>query len=199
MGDPKFSRRSYETPKHPWEQARMDEERKLLLKYGLKNKRELWKAQSQLRDIRRQARLLQARVRAKLPQAEKEAALLLERLARQGLLNAPSPTLDDVLALTVPDLLSRRLQWVSYVKGLAGSVKQSRQLIVHGHVGFGDHRVTRPGYLVRRDEELRLGYHETSPLTDEAHTLRSALREKAQAAETAPPEIPAAPAPEGGA
>ncbi|EQD26450.1 30S ribosomal protein S4P, partial [mine drainage metagenome] len=72
MGDPKFARRSYDTPKHPWEQVRMDEERKLLVKYGLKNKRELWKAQSQLRDIRRQARQLQARVRAREPQAEKE-------------------------------------------------------------------------------------------------------------------------------
>ncbi len=46
MGDPKFLRRTYDTPKHPWEATRMDEERVLLDKYGLKNKRELWKAQS---------------------------------------------------------------------------------------------------------------------------------------------------------
>ena len=61
MGDPKFLRRTYDTPKHPWEAARMEEERKLLTKYGLKNKRELWKAQSILRGFRGQARDLQAR------------------------------------------------------------------------------------------------------------------------------------------
>ncbi len=197
MGDPKFARRSYETPKHPWEQARMDEERKLLVKYGLKNKRELWKAQSQLRDIRRQARQLQARVRAREPQAEKEMVLLLARLSRQGLLQATSPTLDDVLALSVPDLLQRRLQWLAYVKGLAGSVSQARQLIVHGHVGVGDHRVTRPGYLVRREEEIQIAYDVSSPLGDEGHSLRAALREKAQAAPEVPVEGPSPTAPGG--
>ena len=57
MGDPKFLRRTYDTPKHPWEAARMEEERKLLVRYGLKNKRELWKAQSILRGFRGQARI----------------------------------------------------------------------------------------------------------------------------------------------
>ena len=61
MGDPKFLRRTYDTPKHPWEAGRMEEERKLLDRYGLKNKRELWKAQSILRGFRQQARDLQAR------------------------------------------------------------------------------------------------------------------------------------------
>ena len=82
MGDPKFLRRMYETPKHPWEAGRMDEERKLLDKYGLKNKRELWKAQSTLRGFRRQARDLAARLRAGEPQAQREVDGLLGRLTR---------------------------------------------------------------------------------------------------------------------
>jgi len=180
MGDPKFSRRTYETPKHPWEQARMDEERKLLQKYGLKNKRELWKAQSTLRTIRRQARTLQARLRAKEPQAEKETRWLLERLLREGLLTTTTPTLDDVLALSVESVIERRLQWLVYVKGLAPTPVASRQLIVHGHIAVGSHRVTRPGYRVRRDEEPQISYAPFSPLFDESHPLRVALRERSE-------------------
>ncbi|HXQ49311.1 MAG TPA: 30S ribosomal protein S4, partial [Thermoplasmata archaeon] len=110
MGDPKFLRRTYDTPKHPWEAGRMEEERKLLVKYGLKNKRELWKAQSTLRGFRRQARDLQPRLRAGEPQAERETAGLLGRLSRLGVLSQSSPSIDDVLALTTEDLLRRRFE-----------------------------------------------------------------------------------------
>jgi small subunit ribosomal protein S4 len=54
MGDPKFSRRKYDTPSHPWQGVRIKEENELIKKYGLKNKRELWKVQSLLRNYRRQ-------------------------------------------------------------------------------------------------------------------------------------------------
>ncbi|MDE1821814.1 MAG: 30S ribosomal protein S4 [Euryarchaeota archaeon] len=211
MGDPKFLRRTYDTPKHPWEQARMDEERKLLAKYGLKNKRELWKAESLLRNYRRQARQLQARLRAKEPQAEKETKWLLDSLARLGMLPTGTPSLDDVLALETSDLVQRRLQWIVYVKGLAATTHQARQLIVHGHISVGDHRVTRPGYFVRSEEEPRIAYDGSSPLSDEGHQIRSAIRAKAESAANpvspmgegpgAPPGAPSAPgpAPAGGA
>ena len=189
MGDPKFLRRTYETPKHPWEQTRMDEERVLLKEFGLSNKRELWKAQSLLRNYRRQARLLQARLRAKEPQAEKEVRWLLDSLTRQGLLPVGSPTLDDVLALTPKALIERRLQWLVFAKGLATSTKAARQYIVHGHISVGSHRVTRPGYLVRRDEEGTIAYDQYSPLADENHSIRVAIREKAQPA--SPSDVPA--------
>ena len=93
MGDPKFLRRTYDTPKHPWEAARMEEERKLLQKYGLKNKRELWKAQSILRGFRGQARDLQARLRVGEPQARRETDQLIGRLTRLGLLPVGTPTI----------------------------------------------------------------------------------------------------------
>ena len=50
MGDPKFSRRSYDTPSHPWQGERIKAEVVLVNQYGLKNKTEVWKAQSVLRD-----------------------------------------------------------------------------------------------------------------------------------------------------
>ena len=63
MGDPKFSRRKYDTPAHPWEGDRIKEENELLMKYGLKNKTELWKINSLLKTFRQRARNLQAKIR----------------------------------------------------------------------------------------------------------------------------------------
>ena len=40
MGKPKFSRKKYETPSHPWEEDRIKLENELIKKYGLKNKSE---------------------------------------------------------------------------------------------------------------------------------------------------------------
>lgn len=194
MGDPKFLRRTYETPKHPWEATRMEEERKVVQKYGLKNKRELWKAQSILRGFRRQARDLQARLRASEPQAERETALLLGRLTRLGVLPPTSPTLDDVLALTLEDLLRRRLEWIVFTKGLAPTPHGARQLVVHGHLAIGNHKVTRPGYLVRSSEEAAILYSERSPLLNDEHPIRVAMREKQAAREAAPAPV----VPEGG-
>lgn len=196
MGDPKFLRRLYETPKHPWEATRMEEERKILQKYGLKNKRELWKAQSNLRGFRRQARDLQARLRASEPQAERETTLLLGRLSRLGVLPAGASTIDDVLALNLEDLLKRRLEWVVFTKGLAPTPNGARQIIVHGHLAIGDHKVTRPGYMVRSSEEGSIAYAQTSPLTNDDHPVRVAMRERQAARESAPPPVAAE---EGGA
>jgi small subunit ribosomal protein S4 len=196
MGDPKFLRRLYDTPKHPWEATRMEEERKFLVKYGLKNKREFWKAQSVLRGFRRQARDLQARLRAGEEQAKRETDGLLGRLTRAGILASGSPTLDDVLALGVDDILSRRYEWIVFRRGLAPTAKGARQLIVHGHLSIGEHRVTRPGYLVPAAEEGMIIYSPNSPVAGDEHPIRVAMRERQVAKGT---DEPPAAAPVAGA
>lgn len=193
MGDPKFLRRTYDRPKHPWEAGRMEEERKLLARYGLVNKRELWKAQSVLRGFRRQARDLSARLRAGEEQAKRETDLLLGRLTRLGVLPVGSPSLDDVLALTVEDLLNRRFEWIVSRRGLAPTPLGARQLIVHGHLSIGDHKVTRPGYLVLAAEEPQIAYSPSSPLNADEHPIRVAIREREQARATQGPTGPAGP------
>ena len=187
MGDPKFLRRTYDTPKHPWEAGRMEDERKLLSKYGLKNKRELWKAQSILRGFRGQARELAARLRAGETQAQRETDGLLGRLNRLGILPVGAPTIDDVLALRVEDVLQRRFEWIVFTKGLAPTAMGARKLIVQGHFAIGDHRVTRPGLLVSASEEGQIAYSGRSPLNDEGHPIRVAIRER----QAAPPPVPA--------
>lgn len=172
MGDPKSPRRKYSRPSHPWEAERIKAENELLRKYGLKNKRELWRSQSFLSSIRGRARELQALVRYGNRQAEKERDELVARLGRLGLLPLEGTALDDVLALDVSAVLSRRLQTVTYVKGLANNPRQARQFIVHGHLSVAGRRVRVPGYLVSRAEEERIAYDERSPLASDLHPSR---------------------------
>ena len=172
MGDPKFSRRKYDTPAHPWEGERIKEENELLMKYGLKNKRELWRAKSYVRTLRGQSRKLQARIRTDDPQAKIETDQLLAKCARLALLPEEGATLNDVLVLSTENVLSRRLQTIIYRKGFAYTPKQARQLIVHGHTAIGNRKVTIPGYLVKRSEEELIQYHGSSPIANELHPMR---------------------------
>lgn len=171
MGDPKFSRKKYDTPTHPWQADRIQEENSLIKKYGLKNKREIWKAESLLRKFRQQARLLYPKLRGGDKQAQKETNELINRLIRLGVLQE-NANLDDVLALNVESILSRRLQTVIYKKGLASTLNQARQLIIHGHTAVGERKVTVPSYLVRKSEESFITYCVTSPLASELHPTR---------------------------
>mgnify|MGYP000047010980 CR=1 FL=1 len=87
-------------------------------------------------------------------------------------------TLDDVLGLDVRDLLERRLQTIVYRKGLAQTINQARQLIVHRHIAIGDRVVDVPGYLVTVDEEKLVKYAPNSPLNDPNHPIRKVERKE---------------------
>lgn len=171
MGDPKFPSKKYDTPSHPWQGDRIKLENDLIKKFGLKNKREVWKSQSLLRNFRQQARLLNARMRMADIQAEKEKEQLLSRLMNLGILTR-SADLTDVLALEIETVLNRRLQTQVYLKGLAHSTKQARQFIVHGHISVNSRKVTIPGYLVKDSEEDSIEYNQYSSLTNELHPMR---------------------------
>lgn len=148
MGDPRKQRRRYSRPKHPWKAERITEEGELCRKYGLKNKREVWRARSTVGRFRQQARRL---LGSGGEEVEKEKRELLDKLNKLGILETRS--LDDVLALTVEDLLERRLQTLVHRKGIANTIKQARQLVVHGHVLVGNSIVNVPGYVVPKDKE----------------------------------------------
>ncbi|HDI74776.1 MAG: 30S ribosomal protein S4 [Thermoprotei archaeon] len=161
MGDPKRPKKKWEGPFHPWRKDILLQELELVGKYGLRNKRELWIAKTILRRIRANARHLLA-----LPEEERKAheKELINRLYKMGLLPSPDATLDDVLNLTVENILDRRLQTIVYRKGLAKSLYQARQFIVHGHIVIGDRRVRSPGHLVSIEEEKLIGFHPNSPI-----------------------------------
>lgn len=178
MGDPKKPRKKYDKPSHPWIIERIQEENELVKNYGLKNKREVWKAESLLRNWRRQARDLQARIRRKEAQAEVEMKNLFGKLQRLGILTMENPTLDDVLALDIEKILGRRLETLVYTKGLASSYRQARQFIIHGHIAVNGHKVNVPSYLVKKSEESTIQYLPKSPLNDPMHPCRPKLHEE---------------------
>jgi len=171
MGKPKFSRKKYDTPNHPWKEERIKAENELIKKYGLKNKREIWKAATALRKYRGQARELLARTASDDPQAKKEKGQLITHLTRYNILPLNS-TLDDVLALDTESILARRLQTIAYLKGFANTPHQARQLICHGHISIDGNRITVPGYRVTKEEEGKIDYSIDSPLNDVAHPAR---------------------------
>ncbi len=149
MGDPKKARKQYTRPRSPWRADQLAQELYLLGTFGLRNKRELWKAQTQLSSVRKQARTLLAATQAVRQREEKK---LLDSLIRKGLIREGA-TLDDILSLTVEDMLARRLQSMVFKRGMALSPLHARQLIVHGHIAIGDRVITVPGYEVGGPEE----------------------------------------------
>src|SRR6056297_2263766 len=82
----------YETPNHPFQGERIVQEGDLLGRYGLKNKEELWRAQSELRNYRREARRLIGEAQGDLEAAEAAGEEFLARLRRYGIL----ATEDDI-------------------------------------------------------------------------------------------------------
>jgi len=170
MGDPVKKRKKYMTPTHPWQKDRIDEEKELKRKYGLKNKKEIWKAQSLLRNMRGQARQLLAATSA---QAEKETNDFLNRLKNLSILK-DEDDLDAVLALSIQDVLDRRLQSIVIRKGMAKTANQARQMIVHGHVMVNGKRVSAPSFLVRKEEEETITFFPASPFLKMASETPSA-------------------------
>ena len=147
MGHPKKFKKKYARPKKPYDKERIDRERKILNDFGLRRKKEIWRAESIVHDYRRRARELQAK-RNEL--AEKE---LITRLNRLGI---QCKRLDDVLQINLDSILSRRLQTLVFKKGMANSMRHSRQLIVHGHVIVDNKKVYWPSYIVEKESEDKI-------------------------------------------
>jgi small subunit ribosomal protein S4 len=171
MGDPKKKHKTFNTPKRPYETEALMEELRVIGAYGLRNKRELWKAHTELSTLRGRARdLLSLGTEER---ARRESALI-EKLAHRGLV-MENGRLEDVLTLSVEDLLERRLQTYIFRRGMAGSLFQARQLIAHGHIAIDSRKVTSPSYQVRITDEETLDWAQGSPYNNPSHPLRREL------------------------
>lgn len=177
MGDPRKIRKKYQTPSHPWQKERIEEEKVLSKEYGLKNKKEIWKVYSLLRTFLKLAKKLSA---SSGSQAEKEKKQLLDKLHRLGLIEKTAG-LEDALDLKVKDLMERRLQTLLVRKGLARSIKQARQFIIHKHIMVDKKKMSVPSYIVRRDEENMISFSAGSKLAADDHPERK-KKEEAKAA-----------------
>ncbi|AKB17556.1 MULTISPECIES: 30S ribosomal protein S4 [unclassified Methanosarcina] len=176
MAYPGKKSKSYETPKHPWQEARMAAEVQLVKAYGLRNKKEVWKAASMLRMYRSEARNLLANVAGGQEgglegHLKTQSEEILSKLIRYGILNSDSD-IDGILSLKTENILERRLQTQVLRLGLARTVVQARQFITHGHIAINGRKATIPGMLVSKDDEMHIGYYGNSPLMSEDHPER---------------------------
>lgn len=183
MGDTRRFKKAYAKPFKPWDDVRIAEEKKLRKDYGLKNKREAYKAEAMLRRFKAQAKKL---IAARGAQADKEKQQLLSRLMSLGL-TTQSADLDTVLGLTINNILDRRLQTFVYKKKLARSVSQARQFIVHEHVLVNGKKVAVPSYLVKKVEEETIAFGAESALADVSHPERT-IKQVAVPTDTEPVE-----------
>ena len=192
MGYPGKAKKIYNTPHHPWQKARIDEETALVKKYGMRNKKSVWKFASMLRKFRGQARTLLGVLGTGLATEDshyaREAGQIQAKLQKLGVLKEESK-LEDILALKVEDLLERQLQTIVFRKGYANSMKQARQFIVHGHVALNGRKITVPSYMVLKAEEDTISYYVGSPITKDALTAKPLV--KAPAPRAAPAAAPA--------
>ncbi len=125
-------------PRKLYDKNRIKEENKLVEIYGLKNKREIWKAEAKVKYYRNRAKLL-------ITSEKEEQENFFAKLSSLGL-NVQS--ISEVLALNKEDILKRRLSTIVWKKNLAKTAKQARQMITHKKVLVDDNAVDVPSYLV---------------------------------------------------
>ena len=134
----KRKHKTYSKPRRPFDKARIDEEVSVKRNYGLKNKKEIWKADSQIKSIREKAKKL-------IGANEKEQQALFDRLKKIGL---EVNSIADVLSLDKKNFLNRRLQTILVRKKLTTTPKSARQLITHRKVLIEGKVVNSPSYIV---------------------------------------------------
>ncbi len=134
----KRKHKKYSRPKRPFDKNRIEEEARIKNEFGLKNKKEIWRAEARIKSIREKAKKL-------ISATPKEQKALFDRLKKTGL-NVNS--IADVLSLDKKDYLNRRLQTLVVKKRLAKTQKSARQLITHRKILVGEKFVDSPSYIV---------------------------------------------------
>lgn len=140
--------KKFERPLRLFEKERIGEENKFLDKYGLKNKREIWKIEFAIRKIRNQAKSF-------ITAPQKEQDEFISRLVKKGLIKSGAK-IDDVLGMTKEQYVERRLQTLVFKKGLAKTPKHARQSITHRKIMVGDRIINIPSYFVNLEEEKQI-------------------------------------------
>lgn len=142
----KRKHKRYSRPKRPFEKARIEEEKEIIKNFGLKNKKEIWKAEAKVKSMREKAKKL---ISAK-PEEQKA---LFSKLNKIGI---KVDSISSVLSLNKEDYLKRRLQTVLVSKKIASTPREARQLIVHKKVLVDGGAVNIPSYIVPLELEDKI-------------------------------------------
>jgi small subunit ribosomal protein S4 len=142
----KRKHKTYSRPKRPFDKPRIEEEAGIVEEFGLKNKREIWKADAKIKSIREKAKKL---ISAK----PEEQQVLFNKLNKMGL---KVNSISSILSLDKQDYMRRRLQTVVVTRKLATTPKQARQLIVHKKVLVDGKAIDSPSYVVPVELESKI-------------------------------------------
>jgi small subunit ribosomal protein S4 len=142
----------YSRPQKPFEKTRIEEENKLLKEYALKNKKEVWKALAKINYFRKRAMTLAS--------SSDDQEVFFNKLKNIGF---KIESTSDVLDLKVEDLLQRRLPTVVAKKGIANTVKQARQMVVHKKITVKGAVVNTPSYIVQVALEKEVAIKKSNP------------------------------------
>lgn len=166
----------YIRPKKAYEKERIKEENALVGKYGLKNKKEVWKTIAKVNYFRRRAKAL---VKA----SPEEREVFFNKLKKIGL---NTDSISDVLDLKVENILERRLPTIVYKKKLAPTVKSARQLVVHKKVLINEKVVNSPGYIVSVEEENLIKIKAPKTKSPKSESKPEEVKEEAKPEEIKP-------------
>jgi small subunit ribosomal protein S4 len=136
----------YSRPKRPFDKPRIEEEAGIIEEFGLKNKREIWKADAKIKSIREKAKKL-------ISSKPEEQQVLFNKLNKMGL---KVTSISSVLSLDKRDYMKRRLQTIVVEKKLASTPKQARQFIIHKKVFVDGAAVDSPSYVVPVELENKI-------------------------------------------
>ena len=134
----KKEHKQYSKPKRPFDKTRIEEEAIIKKEFGLKNKKEIWKAEAKIKSIRVKAKKL-------ISANQEEQQAFFNRLKKIGL---DASSIGEVLALDKKDYLERRLQTILVKKELTTTTRSARQLITHKKVLVDGRIVNSPSYIV---------------------------------------------------
>jgi len=146
MGDTKRRRKLFTRPRRLYDSVRIEAENVLVERYGLKNKREIWKAKSHVSKLRGRAKDL-------IGSNVEEQQAFFNKLNSKGY---DVLSISDVLALTEENLLKRRLQTFVHKLGLSASPREARQFIIHKNILVDGCVVNIPSFVVTRELEGKI-------------------------------------------
>jgi len=143
----------YSKPKRPFDKERILEEGEIKKEFGLKNKKEIWKSESEIKVIRERAKKL-------ISSSEREQQEFFNRLKKRGF---NVNTISDVLSLDKEDYLKRRLQTIVVTRKIAPTQKSARQLITHKKIMVNGEVVDSPSYIVPVSLEGKISLKQKKP------------------------------------
>jgi small subunit ribosomal protein S4 len=165
---PKRNRRKFSRPRKIYDITLIKDENGLITKYGLKSRREVWKASFAIEKMRNIAKTL-------ITASDDKKEEFIERQKAKGF---EINSIADVLALSKEDYLKRRLESVVVKKGFAKTHNQARQLITHKHIKIGNQIINSPSHLTTLEEEKNLTSDIVIPIKEEISPEEKKFLEK---------------------